>query len=263
MRRKLLLLGNPGIVGQNYVPSVPAVVRRYKEYFKSEVGGYWTDDEIIEEPDGYDISSEETWLTFQLVDIQKNADYSIILFVGHGGAYHGKDLIELSKGKIIPLSCFLPLKGYEDITKRTIIVDACRSLVGGTSEQLILESKSFSGNGQLMGESCREYYNQLIENCEPHIELIQSTLYGSVANSTERGTAFSDALFSELNAQVPLWNDFAMQDRCGQFSNGFTDILLGVQKGMVAYNQVPQYSRYGGNGDFPIYAVWRAVDRFL
>lgn len=263
MRRKLLLLGNPGFAGQNYVPSVPAVILRYKEYFKSEVGGYWSDDEIIEEPDGYDMNSEVTWLAFQLKELNQNVDYSVIVFVGHGGAYLGNEQLQLSKGQIMPLNCMLAPLGFENIIKRTLIVDACRSLIGGTPSQLIIESKSFSGNGQLMGESCKEYYNQLIENCEPHVELVQSTLYGSVANSTEEGTAFSDALFSDLDAKVPLWNEFAMQDRCGQFSKGITDILPDVQKVMAAYNQVPQYSRYGGNGDFPLYAVWRAVDRVL
>lgn len=263
MRRKLLLLGNPGVVGQNYVPSVPAVINRYKEYFKSEVGGYWADDEIIEEPDGYDINSEVSWLAFQLKELNQNVDYSVIVFVGHGGAYLGNDQLQLSKGQILPLNCMMAPSGFENIIKRTLIVDACRSLVGGTLEQLILESRSFSGNGQLIGEYCREYYNQIIVNCEPHVEVIQSTLYGSVAYSTKTGTAFSDALFAELNTQVPLWNDFAMQDRCGQFSKGITDVLPNVQKGMDAYGQVAQYSRYGGNGDYPLYAVWRAVDRVL
>ena len=263
MRRKLLLLGNPGIVGLNYVPSVPAVINRYKEYFKSEVGGYWADDEIIEEPVGFDINSEETWLAVQLADIQKNADYSIILFVGHGEAYHGDDFVELSKGKIIPLSSFLPLKGYESITKRTVIVDACRSLIGATSSQLIIENRAFSGNGQLDGNYCQEYYNKLIEDCEPHIEMLQSTQYGKIAKATTVGTAFSDALFANLDAQVPLWNSFALKDQCGQFSKGIPNILPEVQQGMSAYNQIPQYSRKGGKGDFPLYAVWRAVDRVL
>lgn len=263
MRRKLLLLGNPGIVGQNYVPSVPAVIQRYKEYFKSEVGGYWSDDEIIEEPDGYDMNSEVTWLAFQLKELNQNVDYSVIVFVGHGGAYLGNDQLQLSKGHILPLNCMMAPSGYENLIKRTLIVDACRSLIGGTPSQLILESKSFSGNGQLDGNYCSEHYNKLIEDCEPHVELLQSTQYGTVAKATSIGTAFSDALFADLDSKVPLWNEFAMQDRCGQFSKGITDILPDVQKEMAAYGQVPQYSRYGGNGKFPLYAVWRAVDRVL
>lgn len=268
MIRKLLLIGNPGKQNVNYTPSVNLVLKRYKEFFKSEVGGYWTDGdngEIIEEPAGLDRNSEVTWLAFQLKELNKDIDYSVIVFVGHGGAYLGKDQVQLSLGEILPLSSLLAPKGMEGIIKRTIIVDACRSLIGAAPQQLVLEEKTFSGEGQLMGNYCRDYYNTVIEKCEPHVELLQSTKYGDVAmiNQTHTGTAFSDALFNTFNNNIPLWNAAALNDRCGQLNKGITDILPEVQSGMTAYNQVPEYSRYGGQGTFPIYAVWRAVDRTI
>lgn len=266
VKRKLLLIGNPGIQGVNYTPSVNNVLKRYKEFFKSEVGGYWTDGEngeIIEEPAGLDRNSEVTWLALQLKEFNKDIDYSVIVFVGHGGAYLGKDQVQLSSGEILPLSCLMAPQEMEGIIKRTIIVDACRSLIGAAPQQLILEEKTFSGEGQLMGDFCRDYYNTVIKNCDPHVELLQSTKYGEVAkiNSNHTGTAFSDALFDTFNTKVPQWNQEALGDRCGQLNKGFTDILFDVQSRMTSYNQVPDYSRFGGAGDFPLYAVWRAVDR--
>ena len=268
MKRKLLLIGNPGIQGVNYTPSVNNVLKRYKEFFKSEVGGYWTDGEngeIIEEPAGLDRNSEVTWLALQLKEFNKDIDYSVIVFVGHGGVYLGKDQVQLSSGEILPLSCLIAPQGMEGIIKRTIIVDACRSLIGAAPQQLILEEKTFSGEGQLMGDFCRDHYNTVIKNCEPHVELLQSTKYGDVAkiNPTHTGTAFSDALFNTFDRNIPLWNAAAMNERCGQLNKGINDFLSEVQTGMKAYNQVPEYTRYGGKGDFPIYAVWRAVDRII
>ncbi len=236
----------------------------------SAVGGSWiggTNGEIIEEPAGLNANSEETWLALQLRELNLHTDYSVIVFVGHGGAYLGDDQLQLSKGKILPLACLMAPKGAECIIKRTIIVDACRALIGALPQQLILESKTFSGDGQLMGNYCRDYYNKVIEDCDPHVELLQSTKYGEVAkiNPNHTGTAFSDSFFETLDTQVPVWNKQALNDRCGQLNKGITDILPAVQAGMIAYNQVPEYSRSGGggNGDFPLYAVWRAVDRIL
>lgn len=265
MIRKLLLIGNPGVPGDNYTPSVVPVLNRYKEFFKSEVGGFWYDEEIIEEPFGLDINSETTWLALELTKLNKNTDYSVIVFVGHGCAYLGNDYIQFSKGATSLLSCLMAPQGMERIIKRTIIVDACRSFIGATSQQLILEERTFSGDGQLMGNYCREYYDDLVEKCEPHIELLQSTQYGKFANinSDHTGTAFSDALFDTLDTMVPQWNKDALGDRHGQVNKGIYDVLPDVQSGMSIYNQVPEYSRYGGNGDFPLYAVWRAVDRRL
>ncbi len=273
MKRKLLLLGNPGVIGVNYTPSVQLVLNRYKEYFKSEVGGGWIEDEnedyseIIEEPAGNDRNSEVTWLALKLKELNTEVDYSMIVFVGHGGSYLGNDHVQLSQGEPLPLSCLLAPAGRENNIKRTVIVDACRSLIGATQPQLVMEGRTFSGEGNLMKNYCREHYNAIIENeCGPHVELLQSTQYGEVAkiNPDHTGTAFSDSFFAMLNKNVPRWNQQALDDRCGQSDKGFADVLTEVQAGMAEYHQIPQFSRYGeGKGSFPLYAVWRAVDRVL
>lgn len=263
--RKLLLLCNPGTQGVNYVPAVHTVLQRYNNYFMSEVGGAWDDGEILEEPQGYDENSEVTWLAIQLKELAL-ADYSMIVFVGHGGAYQGNDKIQLSQGKTIDVTDFLAPQGMEGSIKRTVIVDACRSLIGATQQQLILEQREFSGQGQLDRDYCRRHYNHQIEVCEPHVELIQSTQYGNPAlvNQAGTGTTFSDAFFGVLDPNVKVWNAQAMGLRTGQLSKTTNELMPLVQAGMQIYNQVPQVSRYGSNvGDYPIYAVWRAVTRVL
>ena len=265
MKRKILLIGNPGIQGVNYTPAVFPVLQRYIDFFKSEVGGFWYDSEIVEVPQGCGPKSEVNWLNSQLIEFNSEIDYSIIVFVGHGGSYLGEDKVQLSKGEILPLSCLLAPQGFEGRLRRMVIVDACRSLIGGSREQLLLESRSFSGEGGLMGNYCRDYYDHIIEECQPHTELLQSTKYGEYAsiNPDHTGTAFSDALFDTLGSSVPTWNQKALDDRYGRLHKGIADILPTVQAGMSGYNQVPEFSKFGGSGDFPLYAVWRAVERRL
>ena len=265
--RKLLLLCNPGIPGRNYVPCVPNVLRRYKDYFMSPVGGAWIGGEygeIIEEPPRMTPQQELTWLADKLGDINRNADYAMIVFVGHGDAYQGQDRLQLSQGGIVHVNDLLPLAGEEDIKRRTVIIDACRSLQGASHRQLILEQREFSGQGQIENDLCRTYYNELIESCEPHTELIQSTTYGNVAhvNNACTGTTFSDAVFDVLD--VSNWNRQALGIRDGRLHRSTIQMMPRITAGMQGYGQIPQLRRLGnGAGEYPIYAVWRAVERRL
>ena len=262
--RKLLLLCNPGTPELNYVACVPDVLMRYKEYFKSAVGGAWIDGpygEIIEEPQGMGDQQEVNWLTEKLGEINRNADYAMIVFVGHGDACLGQDRIQLSQGGFVSVSELLPLPGEENLKRRTVIVDACRSLRGVTPRQLILEQQDFSGHEMLNRQACREFYNEAIEACEPHTELIQSTRYGHPAfvNPHGTGTAFSDAFFEVLNNNVPTWNNIAQGIRDGGITQTTNQMMPAIAMGMQVYSQVPQVRRMGnGNGDYPIFAVRRS-----
>lgn len=269
--RKLLLLCNPGMEeAGNYTPAVLNVLQRYKNYFMSAVGGSWIYDEnedlseIIEEPAGYDHESEFTWLVTEITKIWHHADYSMIVFVGHGNAAYGNDRIQLSNGIIIPICSFFAPEPFGINTKRTVIIDACRTLQGAEQRQLILEQRSFSADDMLERDLCRNLYNDKIQECDPHIELIQSTQYGNPAyvNPEGTGTAFSDAFFDTLNQEVPQWNEYALGLRNGQFSVSLRSLMPEIQKGMRDYHQVPQYRRFGdGGGDFPFYSVLRPVQR--
>ena len=269
-KRKLLLLCNPGREeDRNYTPAVFNVLNRYKEYFMSPVGGGWISsdveehNEIIEEPAGYDDEGEQTWLYDQIRKICRHTDYSIIVFVGHGDSTHG-DEIQLSKGKFIPVNSFLAQDYFGNPIKRTVIVDACRTLAGRNQERIILEQRTCSGDNMLETGPCRDLYNKQIQDCEPHFELIQSTRYGEPAyvNPEGTGTAFSDALFGLLDVKVPQWNAMAMGVRTGQKTVTLNSLMTDIAQRMQVYHQVPQYSRTG-EGDFPIYSVWRPVERSL
>lgn len=266
MNRKLLLLCNPGIVGQNYVAHVPAILERYRRYFMSPVGGYWCSDEIDEMPAHIcDCKAQITWLATKLAEYNKSSiDYSMIVFVGHGGAVFGHDYLQLSSGGRIKVLDLLPTNKEEaSRIKRCIIIDACRTFVGAAQDRILLESKSFSGDDMLEGEDCRDLYNKYIANVAPHTEILQSTQYGEPAWVTSGGSAFSDALFDVLQDEVPLWNNLALGDRNGQCVRTVNDILPEVRNKMGESGQVPEFTSLPSSEPFPFYAVWRPVTRYL
>ena len=94
MKRRALLIQNPGKVGDaNYVPTVAEAYNRFKSYLQSPVGGCWKDDELIElqrlGPMGLWLQSD---FVFKLRELnQPDVDYSMIVFIGHGGAINGVD----------------------------------------------------------------------------------------------------------------------------------------------------------------------------
>lgn len=253
--RKLLLLANPGVQGVNLVSQVFNVLERYKQYFKSPVGGYWQDDEIIDYQDIADPQAEANWVAFQLAEITRNVDYSIIVFIGHGGVMHGEDVIQLSKGQLCPVSCLTGNNGHG--IKRTVIIDACRTFIGAQQQLILEEQRTFCQRDMLLGLHCRDYYNEIIANSTPHTELIQSTQYGKPAAAIRQGTAFSNALFDVVASYTPLWRHFASVDLNRVICKSNQDVLKMAAGNMGAFNQVPQITSSDGSFTFPFFAVRR------
>jgi hypothetical protein len=96
MKRKLIIIGYPGEKGNdNYLLGVSSDVDRYKNFFKSNYGGAWEDEEIIQYGNLHGLSA------FSLMPKTERFDYVVIVFSGHGGALRdgtpifqcGQDLI--------------------------------------------------------------------------------------------------------------------------------------------------------------------------
>lgn len=265
MNRRLILICNPG-EGKSLVSHVPMVLDRYKNYFQSPVGGYWQDYEICEMPQDYDKELQVTWLKTQINDCNSNSvDYSLFVFVGHGGAFLNGEFIQLSKGALFPLKEIHNNSiDQEPVSiKRLIIIDACRDFHPIPSSILIQEQRLFSRGNQIQGEFCKELYNKTISEAKPHIEMIQSTQYGAKAGTTITGSVFSDAFFKILNDKILLWNTTALCNSCGQLVKNFNDIFLPIKDEMGNYHQVPQYRTNDATSHFPIYAVWRPIEKIL
>ena len=254
--RKLLLLANPGVSGtNNWAPQVLDVLERYRQYFQSPVGGYWSDDEIIPYADISDPDAEAGWVVTHIADMSSNAEYSMIVFVGHGGVMQGQDQIQLSKGKLCPVSCMTDGMGFA--VKRTVIIDACRTFIGATPQLLLEEQRTFSQAGLLLKSHCRDFYNKIIGDSSPHVELILSTQYGMPARTTERGTAFSDALLNTVGGRTPLWNHLASVAPSREVSRTNQEVLQETCKSMGIFAQVPEINSTDGSFTFPFFAVRR------
>ena len=265
MNRRLILICNPG-EGKSLVSHVPMILDRYKNYFQSPVGGYWHDHEICEMPQDYDKELQVTWLKTQIIDCNSNSvDYSLFVFVGHGGAFLDGEYIQLSKGALFPLKEIHnnSIDQKPTSVKRLIIIDACRDFHSIYSHILIQEQRLFSGESQIQGEFCKELYNKTIFEANSHIEMIQSTQYGAKAGATTTGSVFSDAFFKVLNDNIPLWNTEALGISCGQFVKNLNDIFSPIKDEMGNNYQVPQYRTNDKTSHFPIYAVWRPIEKRL
>ena len=247
MQRKLLLLCNPGYEEyRNYVPQTYDIIKAYKQYFKSAFGGVWQDDEIDEMPDSLYGMGQNCWLAKKIEQYDK-LDYSMIVFIGHGGAYDKLDFIQLSGGKAFAIK---DLYRNENTIKRTIIIDSCRSYIEPDILKLLLEARKKNT------EDCRCLYDNIIKEAEPHCELLQSTQYGELANTTETGSVFSDAFFNVLKKNISLWGTEALSNPEKQVVKTIQEILDLIRTEMLIYGQVPQYTNKS-HSHFPIFAVKR------
>lgn len=262
MKRRALLIQNPGKVGDaNYVPTVAEAYNRFKSYLQSPVGGCWKDDELIElqrlGPMGLWLQSD---FVFKLRELnQPDVDYSMIVFIGHGGAINGVDNVQLEDGELIPISYFTEIGNPK---KRTVIIDACRKYEPLGAAGIVFEQREFSGDGGYDADACRDYYNDLISHAKPHVELLQSTQFDQYAMGSKDGTAFTDALFHVLNDGHRVWKQQALMDKYGECHKSIPDILTEINANMATDQQVPQYTN-DSDDVFPFYAIKRPTTRII
>ena len=125
MTRKILLICNPGFEGSdNYAQQVYNVRSMYKDFFLSPAGGGYLSGEIIEYVAGINHANDETLLSFKILEVD-DAEYSVIVFIGHG-RFDGNDRIQLPSGVEWPIDSFYITKKPQSKLKRTVIIDSCR-----------------------------------------------------------------------------------------------------------------------------------------
>ncbi|BAL83429.1 hypothetical protein SELR_17210 [Selenomonas ruminantium subsp. lactilytica TAM6421] len=118
MKRKILILLNPGDCNdkEHYCAGVYKDRDNYINFFKSNKGGAWEDDEII-------VRDRVNYCTvksdLQLLD---KMDYSMVIFSGHGYTdVNRKTVLELSPQD----ECYAEVLIHP---KRTVILDCCRKI---------------------------------------------------------------------------------------------------------------------------------------
>lgn len=258
MYRRILLLNNPGIPNVNYRPTVFSVQERYRNYFMSPMGGYWDNDyEIMEMPEGMNGIEQSMWLEGTIKNLNLLADYSIIVFTGHGGAVKNagnvNECIQLSSGALFPIQSLMPEAGKS----RTIIIDACRSLISLNEAEIKKQEQLFEKYyDNIDGIACRDHYNKLVTETEPHYEFAQSTQFDQKAYATITGSVFSDALFSTILSNDAIWKSAALGKENGELSFDLERLIEMSRPQMLAHGQVPQFTA-DSDERFPFYAVKR------
>lgn len=119
--RRALLIANPGEIGQeNYCRGVYVDIHNYRQFLASASGGAWNDDVEI-----FTLNKPtKKELALPLIKCEL-ADYSFILFTGHGcfSEELQEPVLDLGSGETICLSDLLAPN-----TKRTVILDCCQKV---------------------------------------------------------------------------------------------------------------------------------------
>ena len=146
MRRKALLIAHPGI-GEDPMLGVFNDVKRYERFLCSPIGGFLKDDEIavLKQPDAKEVLSAVEWA--------KDADYSVVVFSGHGSRPRMVTMISLGDDELAAPK----LKTGE---RQTIILDCCRSTPTVVVEEL--RRSLAKAKAPLNATRCRYYYDKRI-----------------------------------------------------------------------------------------------------
>ena len=268
MNRHLFLISNPGNPNdKNYVKAAKGAIDRWEAFFRSPIGGYWQDGEITRFGEQKPILSD----SFRRMMIALNTvqfDYSIIVFCGHGGCtIDNVDAIQLpiptpENHNLLKVDDLLG--GGNTLVRRTIILDACRSLIPLSSEQLF-EVKQFSEVFKLDGEDCANYYNSLVMGANPHVEVLYSTSGHHKAFATLIGSEYADAMSQFVNSNSVRWKSLAIQDEYGHYDLSMYDFQVAMKEELATGNkQVPDYKSIGDSSrSFPLVALHLPTTRSL
>ncbi len=268
MNRQLLLISNPGNPNENnYVRTTETAIDRWESFFRSPIGGYWQDDEIMRYGENNQIDANE----FQRLLTALNTvqcDYSVIVFCGHGACTtNDKDAIQLP----IPSPANNNLIAVEDLinpaissVRRTVILDACRSLIPYTSEQLF-EQRKYSSVNAIDGIKCSKYYNTLIMQSSPHVEVLYSTSKHEKAYGSMSGSQYADVMSDLVRAKSLYWKILAIQNRYGQFCYSMCELQKDLIAELVKRNiQIPEYQIIGtADTSFPFVALHLPTERTI
>jgi Caspase domain len=170
MDRKALIIGNPGEAGaENYCRGVKLDLENYRRYLTSPVGGAWYDSEItvLERPSVQEVRS-------RMVDIKK-ADYSFVVFTGHGCTEGTSTKLELRRGQEID-----SLELRQGAPKETLVLDCCRVIARSVLTEDSMLKALLTRADQAAGQS-RKFFELAIERCPTGLAVLYACSLGETA----------------------------------------------------------------------------------
>ncbi|SMF08542.1 caspase family protein [Pseudogulbenkiania subflava] len=184
MQRKALIIGCP----DEKIPGVNDDMRNYRAFFESPAGGGWLSSEIktLQSPSMLEVQREMKELT--------SADYSIVVFAGHGEYSHDTRSTQLHLGPDIRIDEYMLKEGAP---RHTLIIDACR--VHSDTPLLEQIKRSSLALASLPDVSLsRMAFDNHLRKCRPDVAVMYACKIGEAAgDSPGQGGTYSSTLLSE------------------------------------------------------------------
>lgn len=160
MKRHALIIGSP----DDSIKGVYDDMKNYRSFFESSVGGRWYATEIttLESPDKATVQRE--------LDKLKSADYSVVVFAGHG------EYSTVDRTTILQLNPNVKISENDlkqGAPMRTLILDACRVLTKTTLREVLAKS-AIAMDSLVDTKSSRVIFDEHLEKCHPGL----ATMYG-------------------------------------------------------------------------------------
>lgn len=184
MKRKGLIIGSP----DKDIPGVIDDMRNYRAFFESAAGGGWFASEIttLTSPSKSEVQRELKNLT--------NADYSIVVFAGHGcySKVERTTLLQLQPG--VHIDEYLLKEGSP---RHTLIIDACRVHVDvplvEEIRKAVLAAERFADTS-----SSRAIFDDHLRKCRPDLAVMYACSVGEGAGDCAgQGGAYSATLLKQ------------------------------------------------------------------
>lgn len=179
--RKLIVIGAPGGVYNEYLVGVGPDMRNVQEFFSAPNGGRWEKDECIHIPNA---KVQEVLKVIK----ENEADYLIVYFSGHGytDGQTGARMLCLQDGEISDIQLL------NNSPRQLVLADTCRNVyvpaISGLPEY---GETHYNVDG---GDIVREIFDDFILKSPHGKMIIYGTREGYYSNDTPTGGCFTQAL---------------------------------------------------------------------
>jgi Caspase domain len=187
MNRSALLIGSPGVPGrESFLPGVERDLENYNEFLLSPLGGAWRQDEIyiLKSPTQNQLDSQIKKL--------KSADYSFVVFSGHGGHSTRRNATIIEICPDVEVDSKILRSGG---SKHTLILDCCRVRVPEVVADSVM-AMAKSTDPRLHPANCRKYFDSGISLCPIGLVVVHACDIDETAGDTSRGGRYSSALIN-------------------------------------------------------------------
>jgi hypothetical protein len=235
MERIALLIESSNVEGQKDLPGARADIENWIKFLKSNIGGQWTNSEIVvfRKPYTSDIDN--------FLNDHKNK-YCFIAFSGHG-FHNPKD----NRTKILLNDIF---KEY-DIgnmkprgSKGTLLIDACRNVETPVFEQ-VEKLAEFSSRADFSNRRMEDFYSasdiwhQNLAKSLPGIVTMYSCDIGESADEYPKGSSLSGGIYTTaLMSYARYWENSAANRSCYNTKTAHDDTASYMKKAYPQQNPV-------------------------